>query len=127
MRRSSNPIRHCRKFCQRCARFRQASAKLARHALSFAFLRSSHAKERKCYVLVTCKTGTIFQTVRNNSYFWEAALSGDINPPREPAMFETVDDSSSAEKPEPVSRARRHPVILRVSSLVVASVLSLLL
>jgi multidrug resistance efflux pump len=41
-------------------------------------------------------------------------------------MFET-DDSSSAGKPEPVSRARRHPVILRVSSLVVASVLSLLL
>jgi multidrug resistance efflux pump len=41
-------------------------------------------------------------------------------------MFETV-DSSSAENPEPVSRARRHPVILRVSSLVVASVLSLLL
>jgi multidrug resistance efflux pump len=41
-------------------------------------------------------------------------------------MFETV-DSSSAGKPEPVSRARRHPVILRVSSLVVASVLSLLL
>jgi multidrug resistance efflux pump len=41
-------------------------------------------------------------------------------------MFETV-DSSSKEKPEPVFRARRHPVILRVSSLVVASVLSLLL
>src|SRR4030081_1588326 len=41
-------------------------------------------------------------------------------------MFETV-DSSSAGKPEPVSRARRHPAILRVSSLVVASVLSLLL
>src|ERR1700710_204439 len=41
-------------------------------------------------------------------------------------MFETV-DSSSAEKSEPVSRTRRHPVILRVSSLVVASVLSLLL
>jgi multidrug resistance efflux pump len=41
-------------------------------------------------------------------------------------MFET-DDSSSAGKPEPVSRARRHPAILRVSSLVVASVLSLLL
>jgi multidrug resistance efflux pump len=40
-------------------------------------------------------------------------------------MFETV-DSSSAGKPEP-SRDRRHPVILRVSSLVVASVLSLLL
>jgi multidrug resistance efflux pump len=36
-------------------------------------------------------------------------------------------DSSSAEKSEPVSRTRRHPVILRVSSLVVASVLSLLL
>jgi multidrug resistance efflux pump len=41
-------------------------------------------------------------------------------------MFETV-DSSSAGKPEPVSRVRRHPAILRVSSLVVASVLSLLL
>jgi multidrug resistance efflux pump len=41
-------------------------------------------------------------------------------------MFETV-NSSSAGKPEPVSRVRRHPVILRVSSLVVASVLSLLL
>jgi multidrug resistance efflux pump len=41
-------------------------------------------------------------------------------------MFETV-DSSSAEKPEAGSRVRRHPVILRVSSLVVASVLSLLL
>jgi multidrug resistance efflux pump len=41
-------------------------------------------------------------------------------------MFETV-DSSSAEKPEPVSRVRRHPVILRVSSLLVASMLSLLL
>jgi multidrug resistance efflux pump len=41
-------------------------------------------------------------------------------------MFETV-DSSSAGKPDPVSRARRHPAILRVSSLVVASVLSLLL
>jgi multidrug resistance efflux pump len=41
-------------------------------------------------------------------------------------MFVTV-DSSSAAKPEPVSRVRRHPVILRVSSLVVACVLSLLL
>jgi multidrug resistance efflux pump len=41
-------------------------------------------------------------------------------------MLETV-DSSSAGKPEPVSRVRRHPAILRVSSLVVASVLSLLL
>jgi multidrug resistance efflux pump len=41
-------------------------------------------------------------------------------------MFETA-DNSSARKPEPVSRVRRHPVILRASSLVVASVLSLLL
>jgi multidrug resistance efflux pump len=41
-------------------------------------------------------------------------------------MSETV-NSCSAKNPEPVSRARRHPVILRVSSLVVASVLSLLL
>lgn len=36
-------------------------------------------------------------------------------------------EGSSAEKARPVSRARRHPVILRVSSLLVASVLSLLL
>jgi hypothetical protein len=41
-------------------------------------------------------------------------------------MFEIV-DSSSAEKPQPVSRVRRHPVILRVSSLLVTSMLSLLL
>jgi multidrug resistance efflux pump len=41
-------------------------------------------------------------------------------------MFSTV-EGNSATKTEPVSRARRHPVILRVSSLVVASVLSLLL
>ena len=41
-------------------------------------------------------------------------------------MFETV-DSISAGKPEPVSRTRRHPMILRVSSLAVASMLSLLL
>src|SRR5260370_14881078 len=41
-------------------------------------------------------------------------------------MFETA-DNSSAREPEPVSRVRRHPTILRVSSLVVASVLSLLM
>jgi len=41
-------------------------------------------------------------------------------------MLETV-DSISAGKTEPVSRVRRHPVILRVSSLMVASVLSLML
>src|SRR5882672_4673809 len=41
-------------------------------------------------------------------------------------MSETA-DSNAATKSQPVSRARRHPVILRVSSLAVASVLSLLL
>jgi len=41
-------------------------------------------------------------------------------------MFETA-DNSSAREPEPVSRVRRHPAILRASSLVVASVLSLLM
>jgi hypothetical protein len=38
-------------------------------------------------------------------------------------MFETA-DNSSAREPEPVSRVRHHPAILRASSLVVASVLS---
>jgi len=41
-------------------------------------------------------------------------------------MPESV-DRSSARKTQPVSRTGRHPVILRVSSLVVASILSLLL
>src|ERR1700712_2764005 len=41
-------------------------------------------------------------------------------------MLETV-DGSSARNPEPVSRANRHPMILRASSLVVASILSLLM
>jgi len=41
-------------------------------------------------------------------------------------MLETV-DSNSARKPEPVPQAGRHPMILRASSLVVASVLSLLM
>jgi multidrug resistance efflux pump len=41
-------------------------------------------------------------------------------------MFETA-DSNAATKTRLVSRARRHPAILRVSSLVVATVLSLLL
>src|SRR4030081_3290338 len=45
---------------------------------------------------------------------------------QEPAMPENV-DPSSARKTRPVSRVGRHPVILRVSSLAVASVLSLLL
>jgi hypothetical protein len=93
----------------------------------FCAIRTSYAKKRKCYVLVTCKTATIFQTViKKHSYLLEVALSGDTTPSREPAMVETV-DSSSARKPEPVSRARRHPMILRLSSLGVASVLSLLL
>src|SRR5258707_12304012 len=41
-------------------------------------------------------------------------------------MFETA-DSRSEKKAQPVSRAGRHPMILRVSSVAVASVLSLLL
>ena len=41
-------------------------------------------------------------------------------------MSETA-DSNAATKSQPVSRARRHPVILRVSSLAVAGVLALLL
>jgi hypothetical protein len=41
-------------------------------------------------------------------------------------MPENVDSSSAREAPA-VSRASRHPVILRVSSLAVASVLSLLM
>jgi hypothetical protein len=41
-------------------------------------------------------------------------------------MFE-IADNSFARKPEPVSRVRRHPAILRASSPVVASVLSLLM
>src|ERR1700730_6104683 len=45
---------------------------------------------------------------------------------QEPAMSESVDRTSATKTPA-VSRASRHPVILRVSSLVVASVLSLLL
>src|SRR3979411_2761926 len=56
MRRSPNPIRHRRKFCQRGARFRQASAKLAGIALLFAFLRNSNVTregteiQRPCYL-----------------------------------------------------------------------------
>jgi multidrug resistance efflux pump len=42
-------------------------------------------------------------------------------------MSENVDDRSSARKTQTVSRTGRHPMILRVSSLVVASILSLLL
>src|ERR1700681_2892602 len=45
---------------------------------------------------------------------------------REPAMTENV-DPSSARKPPTAPRASRHPMILRVSSLVVAGILSLLL
>src|SRR4030081_33967 len=45
---------------------------------------------------------------------------------QEPAMPENV-DPSSARKTRPVSRVGRHPTILRVSSLAVASILSLLL
>src|SRR6202045_4356531 len=45
---------------------------------------------------------------------------------QEPAMPQNV-DRSSARETAAVSRASRHPVILRVSSLVVASVLSLLM
>src|SRR6202023_3471279 len=45
---------------------------------------------------------------------------------QEPAMPENV-DRSSARETAAVSRASRHPVILRVSSLVVAGVLSMLM
>src|SRR3982074_1734895 len=45
---------------------------------------------------------------------------------QEPAMPENA-DRSSARKTRPVSRVGRHPMILRVSSLAVASILSLLL
>src|SRR5882757_10217425 len=76
--------------------------------------------------LLLAKPGQSSKTVANNSNFLEAALSGDITPPREPAMSETA-DSNAATKSKPVSRARRHPVILRVSSLAVAGVLALLL
>jgi hypothetical protein len=68
----------------KCARdFVKRQPNWLRHPvfLLFCAIRTSHVKERKCYVLVTYKTGTIFQTVPNNSYFWEAALSGDITYP----------------------------------------------
>src|ERR1700694_4282752 len=45
---------------------------------------------------------------------------------QEPAMPENVDPSSARKIPA-APRARRHPMILRVSSLAVASILSLLL
>jgi outer membrane receptor for monomeric catechols len=48
-----------------------------RFSLRFCAIQTSHAKERKSNVLVTCQTGTIFQTVPNKSIFLEAALSGE--------------------------------------------------
>jgi multidrug resistance efflux pump len=99
------------------------------HALFVALLRNSNFAGEGTEMLRPCylqNRDNFSKTVANNSNFLEAALPGDITPPREPAMSETA-DSNAAIKGQPVSRARRHPVILRVSSLAVAGVLALLL
>jgi hypothetical protein len=53
MRRSSNPMRHCHKFCQRCARFRQASPQIGCACALFAqfeLARQGTEIQRPCYL-----------------------------------------------------------------------------